>query len=118
MRKRIEDDEVGRRESGESVNATSNQLVNRNNWKDHQNIQKKTKLYFKEQKDWETIEEDIASLEAALTEPDQDMVEAAINYARLKELMEDKELKKKELEEKMDRWIDLNELVEEIEAHN
>ena len=57
-------------------------------------------------------------METALTEPDQDMVEAAINYARLKELMEDKELKKKELEEKMDRWIDLNELVEEIEAHN
>ena len=117
VRKRIEDGEViGKRVCGEPENMTSNQLVNRNNWKDSQNIQKKKKLSFKEQKDWETIEAEIASLEAAITELDQEMVEAASNYARLKELMEDKELKEKELEEKMDRWMYLNELVEEIEA--
>lgn len=119
VRQRIEDDEViGRREFGEPGKAASNQLVNRNNWKDTQNIPKKKKLSFKEQKDWETIEDDIAGLEATITELDRQMTGAASNYARLNELMGEKEAKEKELEEKMDRWMYLNELIEEIEDQN
>lgn len=95
-----------------------NASVNRKNWKDAQNPPKKKKLSFKEQKDWETIEDDIAGLEEAVTKLEQEMAGAASNYARLNELMAEKEKKERELEEKMDRWMYLNELVEEIEAQN
>ena len=41
---------------------------------------------------------------------------AASNYARLNELMKTKSEKETALEEKMDRWMYLNELVEQIEG--
>lgn len=92
------------------------QAVNKSNWKDTQNTARKKKLTFQEQKDWETIEDEIAGLEATIEELDQEMVKHASNYTRLNELTAEKEVKEKELEEKMDRWMYLNELVEEIEA--
>ena len=45
-----------------------NQAVKRNNWKEGQNVTRKLKLSFKEQREWETIEDDIAGLEAAVEE--------------------------------------------------
>lgn len=92
------------------------QAVNKSNWKDTQNTARKKKLTFQEQKDWETIEDEIAGLEATIEELDQEMVKHASNYTRLNELTAEKEVKEKELEEKMNRWMYLNELVEEIEA--
>ena len=44
----------------------ASQAVNRNNWKDSQSAPKKLKMSFKEQRDWETIEEEIAGLEAGV----------------------------------------------------
>lgn len=100
----------------EQVKQVSQQAVNKSNWKDTQNMPRKKKLTFQEQKDWETIEDEIAGLEAAIEGLDQEMVKHASNYTRLNELTAEKEVKEKELEEKMDRWMYLNELVEEIEA--
>lgn len=107
---------IGREEYAEQRKMTSDQSVNRSNWKDTQNVVKKKKLTFKEQKDWETIEDEIAGLETAIEGLDQEMAKSASNYTRLNELMEDKEAMEKELEEKMNRWMYLNELIEEIEA--
>ena len=90
-----------------------NQAVKRNNWKEGQNVTRKLKLSFKEQRDWETIEEDIAGLEAAVEELEKEIIRSSSNYTRLNELMAEKE---KELEEKMERWMYLNELMEQIEA--
>lgn len=100
----------------EQVKQVPQQAVNKSNWKDTQNMLRKKKLTFQEQKDWETIEDEIAGLEAAIEGLDQEMVKHASNYTRLNELTAEKEVKEKELEEKMDRWMYLNELVEEIEA--
>ena len=93
-----------------------NQAVKRNNWKEGQNVTRKLKLSFKEQRDWETIEEDIAGLEAAVEELEKEIIRSSSNYTRLNELMAEKDAKEKELEEKMERGMYLNELMEQIEA--
>lgn len=107
---------IGEGAHAKQVKQISQQAVNKSNWKDTQNTARKKKLTFQEQKDWETIEDEIAGLEATIEELDQEMVKHASNYTRLNELTAEKEVKEKELEEKMDRWMYLNELVEEIEA--
>ena len=117
-RRNEEEESTAKREGTESKKAALAQPVNKNNWKENRNVPKKKKLTFKEQKDWETIEDDIAGLEAAIEQLNQEMAGAASNYIRLNELMAEKETKEKELEEKMDRWMYLNELIEEIEAQN
>lgn len=73
-------------------------------------------MSFKEQRDWETIEEEIAGLEAGLEELEKEILGAASNYTRLNELMAKKASTEARLEEKMDRWMYLNELMEKIEA--
>ena len=72
----------------------ASQAVNRNNWKDSQSAPKKLKMSFKEQRDWETIEEEIAGLEAGLEELEKEILGAASNYTRLNELMEKIEAQK------------------------
>lgn len=109
---------IGRTGGLEPGKPAVNQPVNKSNWKDTQNVSKKKKLTFKEQKDWETIEALIAGLETEIGELDQEIANSASNYTRLTELMAKKEAREKELEEKMDRWIYLNELIEEIEGYN
>lgn len=105
---------IGGGTHAEPVKPATDQSVNRSNWKDTRNRPKKKKLTFKEQKDWETIEDEIVSLETAIEELNQEIIKYARNYSRLNELMMEKEAKEKELEEKMDRWMYLNELIEEI----
>lgn len=109
---------IGGGAHAKQVKQIPQQAVNKSNWKDTQNTARKKKLTFQEQKDWETIEDEIAGLEAAIEGLDQEMVKHASNYTKLNELTAEKEAKEKELEEKMNRWIYLNELIEEIEAQN
>ena len=90
--------------------------VNRNNWKQAAGAEKKRKLSFKEQREWETIETDIADLEQSIEDLEQEIGKSATNYTRLNELMEEKSAREAQLEEKMERWMYLNELVEQIEA--
>ena len=90
--------------------------VNRSNWKETAGAPKKKKLSFKEQKEWETREDEIAALESGIEALEKEMEGAASNYARLNELMKTKSEKETALEEKMDRWMYLNELVEQIEG--
>ena len=90
--------------------------INRNNWKQAAGGEKKRKLSFKEQREWETIEADIAALEQSIGDLEQEIGKSATNYTRLNELMEEKSAREAQLEEKMERWMYLNELVEQIEA--
>jgi ATP-binding cassette subfamily F protein uup len=80
--------------------------------------QKKLRFSYKEQKEWDTIEDDIAALEAKIEQLDQDIEASATVFGKLNELMKEKETVEKELEEKMDRWVYLNDLAEQIEAQN
>lgn len=76
----------------------------------------KLKFTYQEQKDYETIDDDIADLEARIAQTDDEIAQAATDYTKLNELMAQKNTLEKALEEKMDRWVYLNDLAEQIEA--
>ncbi|WP_251390017.1 ABC-F family ATP-binding cassette domain-containing protein [Mediterraneibacter agrestimuris] len=83
-------------------------------WK--QNHAVKLKFSFKEQREYDTIDEEIASLEEKIEGLESAMAENATNSAKLSELLAEKEQMEQELECKMERWVDLNDLAEKIEA--
>ena len=97
-------------------NAANAKAVNKNNWKETSGAQKKLRLSYKEQREWETIEGDIAGLEEAIAALETEIEKSASNYTRLNELMKEKTEKEAQLEEKMDRWMYLTDLVEQIES--
>lgn len=76
---------------------------------------KKLKFTYQEQKDFETIDEDIEKLEKQLKQLEEEMLEAASNYGKLGELMQLKEELLEKLDDKMQRWEYLNDLAERIE---
>jgi len=76
----------------------------------------KLKFSYKEQKEYETIDDDIAALEEKIEELEKDMQRNATNSAKLSEIMAQKEETEAALEEKMERWVYLNDLAEKIEA--
>ena len=80
--------------------------------------QKKLKFSFKEQREWDTIEDEIAGLEADVEALDGQIAESATHYGKLNQLMTEKAEKEALLEEKMDRWMYLQELAEKIAAQN
>ena len=85
-------------------------------WK--QNRPTKLKFSFKEQREYETIDNDIAALEDKIAALDHEIMANATNSGKLNELTQQKEQAEKDLEEKMDRWVYLNDLAEQIEALN
>lgn len=86
----------------------------KDDWK--QNRPTKLKFSYKEQKEYETIDDDIASLEAKIEALDAEMMANATNSAKLSELAAEKEKSENMLEEKMERWVYLNDLAEKIAA--
>ena len=86
----------------------------KDDWK--QNRPTKLKFSYKEQKEYETIDDDIASLEAKIEALDAEMMANATNSAKLSELTLEKEQAEALLEEKMERWVYLNDLAEKIAA--
>ncbi len=80
-------------------------------WKQRE---KKLKFTYMEQREFETIDEDIAKLEAKIESVDEEMARNATNSLKLGELMQKKEELETALEEKMDRWVYLNDLNERI----
>lgn len=88
----------------------------RKSWKDGQ--VKKLKFTYKEQKEWETIEDDIAALEEKAEALGPEINKAARDYEKLAALMKEKEETEALLEEKMERWMYLNDLAERIAEQN
>ena len=76
--------------------------------------QKKLKFSFKEQKEFETIEDDILGLEEKISGIEAQMYENSQDYEKLRIWAEEKESLEKELEFKMERWEYLSELNEKI----
>ncbi len=73
------------------------------------------KFTYKEQKEYETIDEDIETLEGKIAECEKQIEQSASSYIRLTELTKEKEELQKQLDEKMERWVYLNDLAEKIE---
>lgn len=78
--------------------------------------EKKLKFTYAEQKEYETIEQDIEALEEKLTFLENEILKVATDFVRLNELSKEKEETEKALEEKMERYVYLMELAEKIVA--
>lgn len=77
---------------------------------------KKLKFSYKEQREFETIDEDIAALESVLEEVDSRIAETGSDYCKLQEMTAKRDELTAALDEKMERWVYLNDLAEKIEA--
>ena len=93
-------------------NNSGKSKVTKDNWKDGQ--VKKKKMSYKEEKEFETIEADIAALEQEIEETDNAMLKAANDFVKLGELSVKKEELSQKLDYKMDRWMYLEELAADI----
>lgn len=78
--------------------------------------EKKLKFSYQEQREFDEIDSVISGLEDKISALETKIDENANNYGKLRELMEEKDSLEKQLEEKMDRWVYLNDLYEKIEA--
>ena len=78
--------------------------------------ERKLKFSFKEQREFETIEGDIAELEQRIADCEAAQSACGSDYVKLQELMERQTALEAALEEKMDRWVCLTDLKERIDA--
>ncbi len=105
--------------AGSTVGAATDTQTNASgsttkDWK--QNRPVKLKFTYKEQREYETIDDEVAKLEAKVSALDADILANATNSGKLNELTKEKAQAEQELEEKMDRWVYLNDLAEKIAA--
>lgn len=77
----------------------------------------KLKFTYKELREYETIDDDIAKLEARLAEMDALITQSATDFVKLTEYTGEKEALEQALEEKMERWVYLNDLAERIQKN-
>ena len=75
---------------------------------------KKLKFSYNEQREFETIDGDIAALEGQLARVKAEQAEKATDYVALQALQERQAELEAALEQKMDRWVYLNDLAERI----
>lgn len=76
----------------------------------------KLKFSYKEQREFDTIDEEIASLEQQLSDTEDRLKQNLTDYVELQRLGEEKQALEQALEQKMERWVYLNDLAEQIEA--
>ena len=116
---RIETDSIDSVDSGSGLHikkSNEKKKEGREQWLASKNKEKKLKFSYKEQKEFETIDEDIEKLEEKITELEEQISKCATDFLKLNELMQEKEKTEAELSDKMERWVYLNDLAEKIEA--
>lgn len=74
----------------------------------------KLKFSFKEQREYETIDDDIAKLEQIIADTEKEIAANASDYVKLQELSKIKDISEQQLSYKMERWVYLNDLAERI----
>ena len=80
--------------------------------------ERKLKFTFKEQREFETIDDELAQLEADLAACQAEQAACGSDYVKLQELQARQAELEAALEEKTERWVYLNELKEQIDAQN
>ena len=80
--------------------------------------ERKLKFTFKEQREFETIDADLAELEAQITACQTEQESCGSDYVKLQELQARQAELEAALVEKTERWVYLNELKEQIDAQN
>ena len=99
--------------AGSRGNEVQEQKASVSTWKQKSS---KPKFTYQEQKEYDTIDSVIEELENKILETEEAIGKAATEYSKLNELMKQKEELEQTLEEKMDRWVYLNDLAAQIEA--
>ena len=84
--------------------------------KERPSAPKKLKFSYKEQREFDTIDDDIAALEEQIAQVQAEQAAKATDYVALQELQEKQAQLEAALEEKMERWVYLNDLAEQIDA--
>lgn len=79
---------------------------------------KKLKFTYKEQQEYINIDDDIAKLESKKELLETELEKNSTDYVKLQELMREKTETERHLEERMDRWVYLNDLADKIENQN
>ena len=97
----------------DAASAQTGESDSKKTWKQRE---KKLKFSYKEQREYETIDDEIASLEEQLEKLEQDILKNATNSVKLSELVQQKEETQAALDEKMERWVYLSDLAEKIES--
>ena len=80
--------------------------------------ERKLKFTFKEQREFETIDDELAQLEADMAACQAEQETCGSDYVKLQELQARQAELETALEEKTERWVYLNELKEQIDAQN
>lgn len=104
----------------EDIGAQDNLLEDTNDkkeeWKKQSASLRKIKFSYQEQKDYETIEGEIAKLEEKYETLQAESLTCTSDFVRLNEITKEQEKIREEIEQKMERWMYLEELAEKIEA--
>ena len=93
--------------SGDTGNGTEKEKFRKNH-------EQKLKFTYQEQRDYETIEGEIAALEEKIDLLEKEMATVSTDFVKLNQIVTDKEAAEKLLEEKMDRWMYLEDLAAKI----
>lgn len=80
--------------------------------------QRKLKFSYKEQREFETIDDDIAALEQQIADCETQQGLCGSDYVQFQELQEQQKILEQQLEEKTERWMYLTELKEKIDAQD
>ena len=80
--------------------------------------EKKLKFSYQEQREFETIDDDLAALEAQLAACAREQAACGSDYVRLQELTQEHDRLSAQLDEKTERWLYLTDLKERIDAQN
>lgn len=74
--------------------------------------QRKRKLSYNEQREWETIEDKIAELEAKIESITEELEKVGADYTKAQQLSEEQQRTEEELEQTMERWSELSDIIE------
>ena len=116
---KIETDAIESVDSGAGLHIKKNnekKKEGREKWLASKNKEKLLKFTYKEQKEFETVDEAIEKLEEKIAELDGQISKCATDFIKLNEFMQEKEKTEAKLSDKMERWVYLNDLAEKIEA--
>ncbi|MDD3360286.1 MAG: ABC-F family ATP-binding cassette domain-containing protein [Hespellia sp.] len=103
---------LARPDNAEDAAVASSVEVKEESWKSERSL----KFSYKEKQEFEEIDDEIANLEEKISSLEEEIAQNASNYGKLNELMEEKAIAEGNLETKMDRWVYLNDLHDQIVA--
>lgn len=102
----------------ERIKKQSTASVSSGEKRDGRNQREKLKFSFKEQREYEQIDQVIAELEEKIEQTEQQFRSNSSDYTALQQLTQEKEELEEQLAQKMERWVYLNDLAERIAEQN